>query len=35
MIEDEQLSITRVAERPEDAVLALDRFLVAEGAGGE
>jgi uncharacterized protein (TIGR00730 family) len=35
MIEDEQLSITRVAERPEDAVLALDRFLVAEGAGGQ
>jgi uncharacterized protein (TIGR00730 family) len=35
MIEDEQLAITRVAEGPEEAVAALDRFLVAEGAGGE
>lgn len=35
MIEDEQLGITRVADEPEDAVAELDRFLVAEGAGGE
>ena len=35
LVEDEQLSITRVVERPEDAVMALDRFLVAEGAGGK
>ena len=35
MIEDDQLAITRVAEGPEDAVAALDRFLVAEGARGE
>ena len=35
MIEDEQLAITRVADEPEEAVTALDRFLVAEGAGGK
>ncbi len=35
MIEDDQLAITRVAEGPEEAVMALDRFLVAEGARGE
>jgi hypothetical protein len=35
MIEDEQLAITRVADEPEEAVAALDRFLVAEGAGGK
>jgi uncharacterized protein (TIGR00730 family) len=35
MIEDDQLSITRVADGPEDAVAALDRYLVAEGARGE
>jgi uncharacterized protein (TIGR00730 family) len=35
MIEDDQLAITRVADGPEDAVTALDRFLVAEGARGE
>lgn len=35
MIEDEQLAITRVADGPEEAVMALDRFLVAEGARGE
>jgi len=35
MIETDQLAITRVAEGPEDAVAALDRFLVAEGARGE
>lgn len=34
MLEDEQLSITRVADEPEDAVMELDRFL-AEGVGGE
>lgn len=35
MIEEEQLAITRVADGPEDAVMELDRFLVAEGAGGK
>lgn len=35
MIEDDQLAITRVAEGPEDAVMELDRFLVAEGARGK
>jgi len=35
MIEDDQLAITRVAVEPEDAVMELDRFLVAEGVGGE
>ena len=35
MIEDDQLAITRVAEGPEEAVMELDRFLVAEGAGGK
>ena len=35
MIEDDQLGITRVADGPEDAVMELDRFLVAEGFGGE
>jgi uncharacterized protein (TIGR00730 family) len=35
MIEDDQLAITRVADGPEDAVMELDRFLVAEGVGGE
>ena len=35
MIEPEQLSITRVAENPEDAVTLVDRFLAAEGIGGE
>jgi len=35
MIEDGQLAITRVAEGPEEAVMDLDRFLVAEGARGE
>jgi uncharacterized protein (TIGR00730 family) len=35
MIEDDQLAITRVADLPEDAVMAVDRFLVAEGARGE
>jgi hypothetical protein len=35
MIEDEQLAITRVAGDPEEAVAELDRFLVAEGAGGK
>ena len=35
MIEDEQLGITRVADGPEDAVMELDRFLVAEGARGK
>ena len=35
MIEDDQLGITRVADGPEDAVMELDRFLVAEGAGGK
>ncbi len=35
MIESDQLAITRVAERPEDAVSLLDRLLVAEGARGE
>jgi uncharacterized protein (TIGR00730 family) len=34
MIEDEQLSITRVAENPEDAVGEVDRFLAAEGRLG-
>ena len=34
MIEDEQLSITRVAESPEDAVGLVDRFLAAEGHVG-
>ena len=35
MIEDAQLSITRVAETAEDAVLELDRSLVVGGALGE
>lgn len=35
MIEDDQLAITRVADSPEDAVVELDRFLVAEVARGE
>lgn len=35
MIEDDQLGITRVADGPEDAVMELDRFLVAEGVGGQ
>jgi len=35
MIEDDQLGITRVADEPEDAIMELDRFLVAEGAGGK
>jgi predicted Rossmann-fold nucleotide-binding protein len=35
MIEDDQLSITHVADGPEDAVDTLDRILVAEGARGE
>ena len=35
MIEDAQLGLTRVANGPENAVMELDRFLVAEGAGGE
>ena len=35
MIEDDQLAITRVADGPEEAVMAVDRFLVAEGARGE
>jgi uncharacterized protein (TIGR00730 family) len=35
MIEDDQLAITRVADGSEDAVTELDRFLVAEGVGGE
>ena len=35
MIEDDQLGITRVADGPENAVMELDRFLVAEGTGGQ
>jgi uncharacterized protein (TIGR00730 family) len=35
MIESEQLAITRVVDGPEDAVMELDRFVVAEGVGGE
>jgi uncharacterized protein (TIGR00730 family) len=35
MIESDQLAITRVADGAEDAVMELDRFLVAEGVGGE
>jgi hypothetical protein len=35
MIESDQLAITRVADGPEDAVMELDRFLVAEGVGGQ
>ena len=35
MIEDDQLGITRVADGPENAVMELDRFLVAEGVDGE
>jgi hypothetical protein len=35
MIESDQLAITRVADGPEEAVAELDRFLVAEGVGGE
>jgi uncharacterized protein (TIGR00730 family) len=35
MIESEQLAITRVADEPEEAVAELERFLVAEGVGGE
>jgi uncharacterized protein (TIGR00730 family) len=35
MIEDDQLAITRVADEPGSAVMELDRFLVAEGAGGK
>jgi uncharacterized protein (TIGR00730 family) len=35
MIEDDQLGITRVADGPENAVMELDRFLVAEGIGGK
>jgi uncharacterized protein (TIGR00730 family) len=34
MIEGDQLQITRVVDEPETAVAELDRFLVAEGAGG-
>ena len=35
MIESDQLAITRVADGSEDAVAELERFLVAEGVGGE
>lgn len=35
MIESGELAITRVADGPEEAVMELDRFLVAEGVGGE
>jgi hypothetical protein len=34
MIEDGELSITRVADSPGDAVEALDRFFAAEGDRG-
>ena len=35
MIEDEQLSITRVVDRPEDAVEWIDRMLATEDPRGE
>lgn len=35
MIESDQLSITRVADGPEEAVAELERFFVAEGVCGE
>jgi uncharacterized protein (TIGR00730 family) len=35
MIESGELAITRVVDEPEDAVIELARFLVAEGVGGE